>query len=136
MPYRPAPDAAIVVLRWLGEELRRARYARRFSQAALAHHAGVAQSTVSMIERGAAPGLRLSRYALMLDTLARAPADDFRRFDRIDDIAAVVLQKRGNPSELRRSIVDDPWSIDPWSIPEVARGLRGAEEHPRPTGNR
>lgn len=66
MPYRKAPRKAVRILVRLGDELRQARYAKGLSQSALAAHASVDQSTVSRFERGLAPGLRVSRYALML----------------------------------------------------------------------
>jgi transcriptional regulator with XRE-family HTH domain len=61
------------MLELLGDELRRRRYGSGFSQAALAAAAGVDQSTISRLERGLAPGLRLSRYASMLAVLRAAP---------------------------------------------------------------
>jgi transcriptional regulator with XRE-family HTH domain len=98
MPYREPPDRAVVVLRSLGAELRRARYARGFSQAALAGHSTVSQSTVSMLERGLAPGLRISRYALMIAVLGRAPERPLRLRDRFDDLAPPRAQELDEPS--------------------------------------
>jgi len=112
MPYREPPDRAVVVLRYLGAELRRARYARGFSQAALAGHAAVSQSTVSMLERGLAPGLRISRYALMIEVLRRAPERPLRLRDRFDDLAPPKAQATEEPS------------TDPADVPD--RGLPAA----------
>jgi transcriptional regulator with XRE-family HTH domain len=97
MPYRKPPEPAVVVLRFLGEELRRARYARGFSQAALAGHATVSQSTVSMLERGLAPGLRISRYALMIAVLRRAPERPLRQRDRFDELGPPVAAEPEKP---------------------------------------
>ena len=97
MPYRAPPEHAVEVLRFLGEELRRARLARGFSQAALAGHATVSQSTVSMFERGLAPGLRMSRYALMIAVLRRAPERPLRRRDRFDEMGPALVEELRSP---------------------------------------
>jgi len=93
MPYREPPEQAVEVLRSLGEELRRARFARGFSQAALAGHAMVSQSTVSMFERGLAPGLRMSRYALMIAVLLRSHHRPLRPRDRFDEMEPALAEE-------------------------------------------
>jgi transcriptional regulator with XRE-family HTH domain len=119
MPYREPPDRAVAVLRSLGSELRRARYARGFSQAALAGHAAVSQSTVSMLERGLAPGLRISRYALMIAVLGRAPERPLRLRDRSDDLgppwAEEPEESSADPAEAAGRGLPSGISVNRWA---------------------
>ncbi len=50
-------------LELLGEEIRRARMARGWTQRRLADYCGVAQSTICRLECGLAPGLRTEAIA-------------------------------------------------------------------------
>jgi transcriptional regulator with XRE-family HTH domain len=127
MPYREPPERAVLVLRSLGAELRRARYARAFSQAALAGHGSVSQSTVSMLERGLALGLRISRYALMIAVLRRAPERPLRLRDRFDELGPSVTADPLRYSEASA----DPDRPGPSA---AITGSRWAEQRDEPPG--
>jgi transcriptional regulator with XRE-family HTH domain len=68
MPYRTKlSDAAIALfLVDAGGHVRRHRIAAGLSQSHLAALSGVSQPTISRIERGVAPGLRMERLAAIM----------------------------------------------------------------------
>jgi len=64
------PNADVVdALRSIGEQVRTDRYARRWSQAQLGRASGLSQSSISRLEHGVAPSLRLERCARILAVL-------------------------------------------------------------------
>jgi hypothetical protein len=68
VPYTidPRDQAARRPLGWIGAAVKRARWERLLSQRALAARSGVDQGTISRLERGLAPGLRLESLAKIL----------------------------------------------------------------------
>jgi len=68
MPYTtdPRDEAARAPLRWIGAGVTRARRERQLSQRGLAARSGVDQGTISRLERGLAPGMRLESLARIL----------------------------------------------------------------------
>ena len=68
MPYRTEIDDAAVraYLRRIGGQIRIYRLAGGLSQSHLAALSGVSQPTISRLERGLAPGVRLERLAAIM----------------------------------------------------------------------
>ena len=73
-------------LAWLGGELRRSRRRRRISQAALGGMIGVAQSTISLMERGLGGSLSVDVWQRALTALDRHLRFEPSR-DALDDVA-------------------------------------------------
>ena len=71
MPYTidPRDEAARAPLRWIGTGVTLARRERQLSQRGLAALSGVDQGTISRLERGLAPGMRLESLARILVVL-------------------------------------------------------------------
>jgi transcriptional regulator with XRE-family HTH domain len=65
----------------IGDDVRCTRLAAGLSQERLAAVAGVAQSTISRIERGVAPGAGIERIARIMVALRVASLADFERAD-------------------------------------------------------
>ncbi len=74
MPYtfRPHGRRIIGAQVALGLAIERARMSQLLSQEALEARSGIDQSTISRLERGLAPGLRLDRLAQVLAGLSVA----------------------------------------------------------------
>jgi transcriptional regulator with XRE-family HTH domain len=68
MPYTTElrDESARRALTWIGDAVKRARHARGLSQHALARQCGVDQGTISRLERGLAPGMRIESLARIL----------------------------------------------------------------------
>ncbi|MBF6606677.1 MAG: helix-turn-helix transcriptional regulator [Chloroflexi bacterium] len=83
MPFEPRhqkPPVQRALVR-IGADVRQARYAAGLSQQALADRVGVAQSTISRLERGCAPGVGLWVIAATMATLGFRSLADFRFAD-------------------------------------------------------
>jgi transcriptional regulator with XRE-family HTH domain len=76
MPYRkdPAPEVE-PMLRELGALVRRSRYRALLSQYQVEALSGVDQTTISRVENGKAPGVRLRAVARILVVTNARPAE-------------------------------------------------------------
>jgi transcriptional regulator with XRE-family HTH domain len=95
------------MLRRFGAELRRCRLQAGISQMQLANRSGVAQSTISRLERGRVPGASMSKLVQLSDVLGRylpfgyCPHNHVCTWDRLD--------ADGRPVEPIVILEHEPW---------------------------
>jgi transcriptional regulator with XRE-family HTH domain len=99
MPYgRTDSDGQEELVRRFGVELRRCRLRAGLSQDSLAELSGVAQSTISRLERGRAPHAAMLKLVLLSDALggrlplAFCPHDHACAWERLDANGAPMRQ--------------------------------------------
>jgi transcriptional regulator with XRE-family HTH domain len=99
MPYNPVDsDGQDEMVRRFGVELRRCRLRAGLSQDSLAEQSGVAQSTISRLERGRAPHAAMLKLVLLSEALgsqlplAFCPHGHACAWERLDVNGAPVRQ--------------------------------------------
>ena len=83
---RPLSPREVQGLRLLGDQLRRARLGNGWSQRRLERMSGVDQTTISRLENGKLPSLRLARIVDLMQALSGT----WSIFDSADDMRASV----------------------------------------------
>jgi len=82
VPYRPCSDPrTMAALLRLGLAISQARRLTGLSQTRLARRSGVDQGSISRLERGLAPGMRIENIARILDIVGSLNVPDQRTLD-------------------------------------------------------
>jgi transcriptional regulator with XRE-family HTH domain len=91
MPYQPTDSSGLEeTMQRFGAELRRCRYNAALTQDELAERSGVAQSTISRLERGLIPHAAMLKIVLIGNALERkfplgyCPHEHHCAWDRLD----------------------------------------------------
>lgn len=110
VPYQPAETTGIQeFLRRFGAELRRCREQAGLSQMMLAERSGVAQSTISRLERGLAAHAAMYKLVLLIAALGRrlplayCPHEHQCTWSRLD--------ADGRAAEITHELGTEPWRI-------------------------
>jgi transcriptional regulator with XRE-family HTH domain len=130
----PLDALSAVALLELGRVVRSLRIDRRISQRTMAARCGLSQSTISRLESGKAPGLRIGWLARIIAGLDRPPEWPGERPWHVasDPPWAIKIQRFARYGALAKRLAE--LEATPPKRPHPSRRLRVAEGGPRCAG--